>query len=229
MTTYTHKDYENRLETRYTVEYIDNKKDMDYVCSGKIDRGDPCDRYKKRVYDCVEGAIRFYMVSLFNPSILDIKFSEEILLDNEVIRESYIEPYGAFENTIIKLINKGMYESLQKAHEATEAVEKRLYMINKWFSEFQLAEQTFNKFVSKSIQENNNLTVYRYYSLLRPVAPGTYPKPSEAKNIVNFDDRTFIDDINRYAWGYVEYEKELSWEEAAAYDLEWNRYTKMEF
>lgn len=229
MVTYTHEAYKNRLETRYTVEYIDNQKDMDYVQSGKIDQGDPCDRYKKRTYDCVEDAIRFYMVSLFNPSILDIKFSEEILFDNEVIREAYIEPYGAFESTIMKLINKGMYESLQKAHESAEAIEKRLYMVNKWFSEYKSVEKIFNKFVTDSVSSASKLTVYRYYSLLRPVSPGTYPKPSEVKNIVNFDERTFIDDINRYAWGYIEYENELSWDEARAYDLEWNRYTKTEF
>lgn len=35
MTTYIHENYKNRLETRYTVEYIDNQKDMDYVQSGK--------------------------------------------------------------------------------------------------------------------------------------------------------------------------------------------------
>lgn len=227
MITYIHENYRNRLKTRYTVEYINNQKDMDYVQSGKISLGDPCDRYKKRTYDCIEDAIRFYMVSLFNTSILDIKFSEEILLDNDVVRESYIEPYGTFENTIIKLINEGLYKALQRAHESTEALEKRLYLVNKWFLECKLTEETFNKFVSKTLQENNKLTVYRYYSLLRPIGPGTYPKPSEVKNIVNFDDKTFVYDINRYAWGYVEYEKELSWDEARDYDLEWNKHTKM--
>lgn len=228
MITYTHKDYENRLETRYAVEYIDNQKDMDYVCSGKIDNGEPYERYKKRSYDCIDNAMSFYMVSLFNPIMLDIKLSEEILLDGEIIRESYIEPDSTLCNTLKELINKNMYEDARKANDEVETVEKRAYLVNKWINESKLVKDTFNKFVKDSIQAGRT-TVYRYYSLLRPVSPGTYPQPSEVKNIVNFDERTFIDDINRYAWGYIEYEKELSWDEARDYDLEWNRYTKMEF
>lgn len=227
MVTYTHKAYENRLETRYTVEYIDNQKDMDYICSGKVDKGEPWDRYKKRTYNCIDDAVFFYMVSLFNPIMLDVKLSEEILLDGEVIRESYIESDSTLGSTLKQLINKNMQEDLRKANNEVEATEKRLYLVNKWLSESKLIKDAFDKFVKENVQSGK--TVYRYYSLLRPVTPGTYPKPSEAKNIVNFDDRTFIDDINRYAWGYIEYENELTWDEARNYELEWNRYTKMEF
>lgn len=229
MITYTHKDYENRLETHYTVEYIDNEKDMDYVQSGKIDNGEPSEHYKKRSYDCIDNAMSFYMVSLFNPKMFDVKFFEEILLDGETIRESHIEPKSVIGNTLKQVINKSMYEDIHRANNEIEALEKKLYLVNKWFTECKPAENTFNDFVRDSVFSGGKLTVYRYYSLLRPVGPGTYPKPSEAKNIVNFDERTFIDDINRYAWGYIEYEKELSWDEARAYDLEWNRYTKMDF
>lgn len=228
MVTYTHEDYENRLETRYTVEYIDNEKDMDYVQSGKIDGGEPSERYKKRSYDCIDNAMSFYMVSLFNPKIFEAKFFEEILLDGEIIRESYIEPKSVIGNTLKRVINKSVHEDAYKANNKAEALEKKLYLVNKWFTECKPAENTFNDFVRDSALSGSKLTVYRYYSLLRPVGPGTYPRPSEAKNIVNFDDRTFVDDINRYAWGYIEYEKELSWDEAKNYELEWNRYTKME-
>lgn len=62
----------------------------------------------------------------------------------------------------------------------------------------------------------------RYYSTLRPVSIGTFPKPSgnAILDIVNFDDRTPCDEINgQYAWGYIEYEKPLSGADAKAYDL----------
>lgn len=227
MVTYTHEAYKNRLETRYTVEYIDDQKDMDYVQSGSITLGEPWERYKKRIYNCIDDAMLFYMVSLFNPIILDVKLSEEILLDGETIRESYIEPDSILGSTLKQIINKNMQEDARKANNEAEAAEKRLYLVNKWFTESKLIKDSFDKFVKENVQSGK--TVYRYYSLLRPVGPGTYPRPSEAKNIVNFDDRTFVDDINRYAWGYIEYEKELSWDEARDYDLEWNRYTRMEF
>lgn len=229
MITYTHKDYENRLETRYTVEYINNPKDMDYVCGGKFDNGEPSERYKKRSYDCIDDAISFYMVSLFNPKMFSVRLFEEILFDGETIRESYIEPKSVIGNTLKRVINKSMYDDTRRVNNETESLEKRLYLVNKWFTECKPAENTFNDFVRDSVLSGGTLIVYRYYSLLRPVGPGTYPKPLEAKNVVNFDDRIFIEDINRFAWGYIEYEKELSWDEARNYDLEWNRYTKMEF
>lgn len=229
MITYTHEDYKNRLETRYTVEYIDNQKDMDYVNSGKIDKGEPWERYKKRTYNCIDDAIYFYMISRFNPLMLDIQLLEEILLDGEVIREAYIEPDSTLGSELKRLINKNMLEDTRKANNEAEGAVKRVYLVNKWLSEYKPVADAFNKFLEKTAKENNKLSVYRYYSLLRPVAPGTYPRQSEAKNIVNFDGRTFIEDINRYAWGYVEYEKELSCDETRDYDLEWNKHTKMEF
>ena len=36
------------LEICYSLEYIDNKKDFDYISSGKFNRGEPWERYKKK-------------------------------------------------------------------------------------------------------------------------------------------------------------------------------------
>lgn len=49
---------------------------------------------------------------------------------------------------------------------------------------------------------------YRYYSTLRPLSMGTFPKPKNNRiiSIENFDERTFCTEINRPAWGYIEYE-----------------------
>lgn len=59
----------------------------------------------------------------------------------------------------------------------------------------------------------------RYYSTLRPVAPGSYPMTDKVVKIENYDDRTFIDEISHEAWGYIEYSEELPEEIAASYDL----------
>lgn len=58
----------------------------------------------------------------------------------------------------------------------------------------------------------------RYYSIMRPVSIGTYPK-NGAEEIVNFDHRQFCPEINHEAWGYIEYSRELSEEEVADYEL----------
>lgn len=54
---------------------------------------------------------------------------------------------------------------------------------------------------------------HRYYSPLRPLSLGTFPKPqgNEILHIENFEERQ--------AWGYIEYKEALTEIEAAAYEL----------
>ena len=58
----------------------------------------------------------------------------------------------------------------------------------------------------------------RYYSTQRPVMPGGYPQKGINK-IHNFDTRIFCESIGRDAWGYVDYEQELSEEEMHSFEL----------
>jgi len=62
---------------------------------------------------------------------------------------------------------------------------------------------------------------YRYYSTQRPVMPGCFPKPQGNKvlAIKNFDTRTFCAEIDRKAWGYIEYDKPLTDRDAASCEL----------
>lgn len=59
----------------------------------------------------------------------------------------------------------------------------------------------------------------KYYSVLRPVSMGTFPERDKVKQIVNFDDRQFVEEINHEAWGYIEYEEEIDPILAKSYDL----------
>ena len=59
----------------------------------------------------------------------------------------------------------------------------------------------------------------RYYSIMRPVMPGSYPKKAAAQEIENFDEKTFCEEIGREAWGYIDYSEELTESEAADYEL----------
>lgn len=60
---------------------------------------------------------------------------------------------------------------------------------------------------------------YRYYSTLRPIAPGTFPGGKKVVEIHNFDKRTAIESIDRMAWGYIDFENPLTDKEAKSYDL----------
>ncbi len=57
-----------------------------------------------------------------------------------------------------------------------------------------------------------------YYSALRPIGIGCCPK-SGIVSITNFDRRKYVPEIDREAWGYVEYDHELTEKEAYSYDL----------
>lgn len=60
-----------------------------------------------------------------------------------------------------------------------------------------------------------------YYSILRPIAPGSYPKRPDNKPIgfTNYNERTYISLIDRMAWGEIEYPAPLTAAEAEEYDL----------
>lgn len=60
----------------------------------------------------------------------------------------------------------------------------------------------------------------RYYSTQRPIAPGTFPKSGyKINSIVNFDSREYVPEINRPAYGYIEYDGEISEADASNYEL----------
>ena len=62
---------------------------------------------------------------------------------------------------------------------------------------------------------------FRYYSTQRPVDIGTFPKPPGNKvvEIVNFDKRIPVENGTMRAWGYIEYQKPLTEQQADDYEL----------
>ena len=70
------------------------------------------------------------------------------------------------------------------------------------------------------LQENG---AYRYYSTQRPVDLGTFPKPPDnpVVEIHNFDadSRVPVENGMIQAWGYVEYQKPLTEQQASDYEL----------
>lgn len=61
----------------------------------------------------------------------------------------------------------------------------------------------------------------RYYSTQRPIAPGSFPEPegNTVERIVNFPAKTYVDEIWKQAWGYIDYEKSISEKDASDYEL----------
>lgn len=61
--------------------------------------------------------------------------------------------------------------------------------------------------------------MYRYYCIMRPPMIGGLPCVKNIQNVTGFDERRYISEIDRMAWGWVEYDRELSYEEIHAYEL----------
>ncbi len=59
----------------------------------------------------------------------------------------------------------------------------------------------------------------RYYSILRPVGPGTFPLDRKPSAIENFDDKKFCEEIQQKAWGYLEYDEPLTEQQIKDYEL----------
>lgn len=59
--------------------------------------------------------------------------------------------------------------------------------------------------------------MYRYYCIMRPPAPGAIPKG--ALKVKEYSDRKYIAEIDRMAWGWVEYGEALSCDDVHKYEL----------
>lgn len=127
----TYQKENSGLEIRYSLEYIDNKKDFDYISSGKFSRGEPWERYKKKAYSSLDEAMSYYVLYLFNPQIYAVKLFEEVLIDGETVREAYIEPIPTFSWGLKTILN----QDLNRANEKIEDLEK-LNSLNQGFIDF---------------------------------------------------------------------------------------------
>lgn len=61
--------------------------------------------------------------------------------------------------------------------------------------------------------------MYRYYCIVRPPMIGGLPFGRTIQEVKCFDERRYIPEIDRMAWGWVEYDQELSYAEIHDYEL----------
>ena len=60
--------------------------------------------------------------------------------------------------------------------------------------------------------------MYKYYSSLRPIGPGTFPKDGMT-GFKNYDRRTFVKSVNHEAWGEIFYDRQLTEKEIFSYNF----------
>ena len=120
----SYKDGSVDIKTVYTVEYIDNKKDLDYINSGSIAYGEPWERYKTKQFDNLDDAISQYMIYYFSKDIYVLKLFEEIKLNGETVRESYFEPILGLGGAIRRYINNSNKEEKDNIKQLEEENKK---------------------------------------------------------------------------------------------------------
>lgn len=109
-----------KLVTKYIFEYIDNEDDFKYVQSGRIDQGEPCERYKKVEFDNIGDALDRYMIALVSFQYYDFSLYEETTIDGEFVREVHIEPSNTIGYSMRTWVDKNLTEdhyNLKREHE----------------------------------------------------------------------------------------------------------------
>ena len=144
-----------RLEIHYTVEYIDNKKDWEYVCSGSIKHGEPWERYKTRHYSSLDEAMTQYLIRFFDMcstkekdgqiGTFDVQLFEEVLLDGETIRESYIEPESTTLHGLRTTFGREQVDELDSLRRLTDEQSDLLARYTDFTKKYN-AEDLFKKF-----------------------------------------------------------------------------------
>lgn len=61
--------------------------------------------------------------------------------------------------------------------------------------------------------------MYRYYCIMRPPMIGGVPTGRTLIDACAFEERRYIPEIDRMAWGWIEYDEELTLQEVADYEL----------
>ena len=112
-----------KIETRYVVEFITDKNEMEYVLSGRSDKGEPWERYQKKRFDDLEKALEFLMSGLVNEEILDIRMFEQILVDGDLQRETIVESTATLRYYLRSNVDKQMKQEIESLHNRLDDLE----------------------------------------------------------------------------------------------------------
>lgn len=107
------------VETKYTVEYINDKKTWE-----KFDKTEDIELYSKREYDNISDALTFYMTWFISDRCYDIKLWEQAFVNGEMVLEQMIEPQRNVIYNMRTQIDRDMKDTIYKAERKAEELEK---------------------------------------------------------------------------------------------------------
>lgn len=132
-----------KVETKYTVEYINDKKTWD-----RFLKTEDIELFYKREYDNIAEALTFYLIWYVNENCFSIKLWEQIYVNGEMVLEQIIEPNGSMNYYLRTSIDREMNDRTQKAEQRLVEIEKS----NKVYHDFihrmgKHFEEMFNEYV----------------------------------------------------------------------------------
>ena len=110
-------DRDKKIKTKYTAEFVTDKKDYAYIIDGRYNDGEPWEKYQKKEFDDLDKALEFYMRGLVDDSFLDIKLFEQIFVDGVCQRESFIEPPNTLRFYLRTTVNKELEKEIRSLRE----------------------------------------------------------------------------------------------------------------
>lgn len=119
-----------KVETIYTVEYIDNAKDFERFSRQGVDEWEAVK--KKRFVGDVGEAMAFYFARMYDPVTLYLNLFEEIFVDGESVREATIEPEATFRWNMRRWIERETAERLDAAERKIQDMEKDREIFDKF-------------------------------------------------------------------------------------------------
>lgn len=150
--------HKGKVDTVYTVEYIDDKKTWDKMCYmsdnyysiDKEARKEPWEFYSKREFDNIESALEFYMVRLIDSETFDIKMFEQIYVNGELIFEQFIEPNSTVKFNMENILNTEMRQKIDDLERRVQQAEESVRLYQNFMKLMgEKYGQLFNEFVKR--------------------------------------------------------------------------------
>ena len=118
------------LRINYHIEIINDKKTWDKLLrvteNYKKYKIEPWELYTNKDFDTFEKALDYYMVWYVSDKCYDIKMWKQILMDNEMIYEEYVEPQCTVRSEMRRIVNRDAYDRLRAYEITTKELEKTI-------------------------------------------------------------------------------------------------------
>lgn len=144
-----------KVETKYIIEYVNDVRIWERICyidnhySEIEPRQESGELYSKREYDNVSEALTFYMIMFISDNCFDVKWIEQIYVNDEMILEQYIEPDSTIYNYMKDTINKDMNNGINEGKRKINDLENMLEMYKSFVKAYK-SEKLFDKYVKQN-------------------------------------------------------------------------------